>query len=63
MSRDGHDVVYVARDRQALVRPVQLGRRFGEWAEVKEGLAVGDRVVLQPPADLNNGAKIRALQA
>ena len=63
VSRDGRDVVYVARDRQAFVQPVQLGRRFGEWAEIKEGLAVGDRVVLQPPADLNNGAKIRALQA
>ena len=63
VSRDGRDVVYVARDRQAFVQPVQLGRRFGEWAEVREGLAVGDRVVLQPPAELNNGAKIRALQA
>ncbi len=63
VSRDGRDLVYVVRDRQALVQPVQLGRRFGEWVEVKEGLAVGDRVVLQPPADLNSGAKIRALQA
>ncbi len=63
VSRDGRDIVYVARDRQAFVQPVQLGRRFGEWAEIKDGLAVGDRVVLQPPADLNNGAKIRALQA
>lgn len=63
VSRDGRDIVYVARDRQAFVQPVQLGRRFGEWAEIKDGLAVGDRVVLQPPADLNSGAKIRALQA
>lgn len=63
VSRDGRDIVYVARDRQAFVQPVQLGRRFGEWAEIKDGLAVGDRVVLQPPPDLNSGAKIRALQA
>ena len=63
VSRDGRDMVYIARDRQAVAQPVQLGRRFGEWVEIKDGLAVGERVVLQPPADLNNGAKIRALQA
>ncbi|MFO1429588.1 MAG: efflux RND transporter periplasmic adaptor subunit [Candidatus Competibacteraceae bacterium] len=63
VSRDGKDMVYIARDRQAIAQPVQLGRRFGEWVEIKDGLAVGERVVLQPPTDLNSGAKIRALQA
>ncbi len=62
VTRNGQDLVYVVRNGQALAWPVQLGRRFGEWAEVTAGLTAGDRVVLQPLEGLNNGARIRALQ-
>jgi RND family efflux transporter MFP subunit len=63
VEQDGHPLVYVVRNGQAVATPVRLGRRFADLAEVKAGLAVGDRVVLQPPETLKNGAKIRASQS
>ena len=56
-------VVFVARDGQAIATPVGLGRRLGDLTEVTAGLKVGERVVLQPPAALKDGSKIRVLES
>ena len=40
-------------------RAVKLGRVDGDNVEVIDGLRLGDRVVLQPPANLTEGAKVR----
>ncbi len=63
IEQDGRPLVYVVRDGQAVATPVTLGRRFADLSEVTAGLTVGDRVVLQPPATLKNGAKVRALES
>lgn len=55
-------VVYVVRDGQAVATPVELGRRLGDLTEITAGLKVGERVVLEPPAGLKDGAKIRVLE-
>ncbi len=50
----------VQRESQtAAKRALRLGRTGGESAEVLEGLRVGDRVILTPPAGLSEGAKVR----
>jgi multidrug resistance efflux pump len=46
---DGRSVVWVLRDGRAEPRPVRLGWRDGSWAEIVDGLAEGDRVLLDPP--------------
>lgn len=57
--RDGDGwAVFVARDGRATLRPVGIGRRNAEAAEVTQGLAQGDRVVLYPAAGLEDGARI-----
>jgi HlyD family secretion protein len=45
---------------RAMRRPVRLGLRSGGWAEVLEGLSVGDRVVAAP-ATVAPGSRVRAV--
>jgi HlyD family secretion protein len=57
--REGPDwAVFVANDGTAQLRRVTIGFDNGQEAEVKEGLAEGDLIVLYPPADLTGGTAI-----
>ncbi len=49
---------YVVTDDQARHHAVQVGQRDGVWAEVLGGLAPGDPVVVHPPEDLADGARV-----
>jgi len=60
--RDGADVAFAVAgdDRdQAQQRRLKLGRAMGDDREVLSGLSPGDEVVLDPPAELKDGGKIR----
>lgn len=47
--RQGTDwAVFLAKDGKAQLQVVELGQRNGDAAEVKSGLAEGDRVILHP---------------
>ncbi|HEX6309918.1 MAG TPA: efflux RND transporter periplasmic adaptor subunit, partial [Longimicrobiales bacterium] len=58
-SEGGADVVYVVSDEHAQRRIVQAGPVMGEVREVRSGLAGGEMVVLNPPADLADGTRVR----
>jgi RND family efflux transporter MFP subunit len=62
VERDGDDAVFVLGDGDASTveqRKVRLGRVMGEDRQVLSGLAAGDTVVLDPPATLQDGDKVR----
>jgi RND family efflux transporter MFP subunit len=59
VDRDGTDVAFVVADGKAVRRTVELGRTLGDDREVLSGLAGGDTVVVDPPADLADGAAVR----
>jgi HlyD family secretion protein len=52
--------VFAVEGGRARLRPVVLGRRNQDRAEVIEGLSEGDEVVLFPPASLEDGVPVRA---
>jgi len=58
VKRDGRDVVFVADERNA-VHAVAVGttRKLGDVTEVS-GIKAGDRVVLDPPEKLRDGATV-----
>lgn len=56
--RDGQGVVFVFQDGTASMKPVTLGRELGGLVEIRGGAQRGDRLVLDPPAELADGGKI-----
>ncbi|HKQ62497.1 MAG TPA: efflux RND transporter periplasmic adaptor subunit, partial [Candidatus Polarisedimenticolaceae bacterium] len=56
----GRDVLFVLRGDRVERRAVTVGQRHAEQVEVASGLGAGDRVVVEGPADLQDGARVRA---
>ena len=50
--------VFVVEDGLARRRPVTLGQRGGEAAEIREGLDEGDTVILHPSDLMRDGARV-----
>ena len=63
VARDGAQVAFVVNERVAHRREVKLGRSLGDEREVTAGLSGGDEVVLDPPKDLADGARVRVAAA
>jgi len=51
--------VAVVDDGTAHLRKIDIARDFGREVEVHDGVRSGDQVILNPPADLVEGAKVR----
>jgi RND family efflux transporter MFP subunit len=60
-SRGGRDVAWVVEQGRARLRPVDAGPVSAGRREVRSGLAPGDSVVLDPPPELVEGARVRIL--
>lgn len=53
------DAVFVADNRTAVLRRVELGARTGMEAEVRDGLREGERVVIHPSDLIRDGMALR----
>lgn len=53
--------VFAVRDGKAARVPVTLGYMDGQWAEVREGLAVGEQVVVAGKAALRDGSAVTVI--
>lgn len=51
--------VAVVKNGIAHLRRIDIARDFGTEVEVRNGLRLGDQVILNPPVDLIEGAKVR----
>ena len=60
VTRKAGKAVFLVREGRALETPVRTGERMGEMVEVVEGVKAGDQVVVNPPAKLKDGSKIKA---
>jgi multidrug efflux pump subunit AcrA (membrane-fusion protein) len=47
---NGRSVVHVLKGLEPELRPVRVGWRDGSWAEVVEGVAAGERILLNASA-------------
>jgi RND family efflux transporter MFP subunit len=56
-------VVIVRPDGTVRFQNIQIGRDHGGWLEVTGGLADGSTVVVNPPDNLQNGARVRVIRA
>ena len=58
VQREGRTVTFVVREGRASQREVQVADARDGRSRVSRGLAVGEKVVLAPPAELADGAKV-----
>ena len=56
---DGVSYAFVLQGDQVVRREVGVGGARGEFRQVLDGLRSGERVVLEPPAGLEDGSKVR----
>jgi RND family efflux transporter MFP subunit len=57
--KDGRKVVFVVRDNTVTETPVLVGKKFGDLIEIQDGVALGLKVVLNPPEGLTTGIRIK----
>lgn len=57
VERNGLSVVFVAKEGRAVQVPVVPGERLGEFVQVS-GVKPGERIVLNPPGRLRDGARV-----
>jgi RND family efflux transporter MFP subunit len=62
VTREGRSVLFLIRDGRAVETPVTTGERIGDFVEILQGTEPGEQVVLQPPARLKDGARVRTVQ-
>ncbi|WP_339828427.1 efflux RND transporter periplasmic adaptor subunit [uncultured Arenimonas sp.] len=58
VQREGRTVAFVVREGRASQREVQVADARDGRSRVSRGLAVGEKVVLAPPVELADGAKV-----
>lgn len=59
VQRNGRDVVFVVDEGEVRMTPVALGAAGGDGRELVTKLPPGTKVVLDPPADLGDGEKVK----
>lgn len=59
VQRNGSDVIFVYDDEQVRMTPVKLGPAFGDGRELQTQIPAGTKVVLDPPASLTDGQKVK----
>ncbi|MCG5529894.1 HlyD family efflux transporter periplasmic adaptor subunit [Halorhodospira halochloris] len=55
---EGEWAVFAIEQRRARLREVEIGERGVRFAEIKAGLGEGDRVVVHPPRELEDGSRV-----
>ncbi len=59
-TRDGASLAFVVTEQDTVEeRQLKLGREMGDDRQVLRGLSAGESVVLDPPAELKEGAKVK----
>jgi RND family efflux transporter MFP subunit len=63
VEREGAEVAFVLGEEERVEqRTLKIGMAMGNDRQVRSGLTVGDTVVLDPPAELKDGAKVKVAQ-
>jgi RND family efflux transporter MFP subunit len=62
ITRNDEKIVYVVNDGKAQMRKVELGFLDGWRSQVKNGLSIGDRVIVIGHRNVNDGQKIKVVR-
>ncbi len=62
-AQDDIQQVFVMVDGRAQARRVKLGQTYSDLRQVLDGVSSGERVILAPPADLQDGDQVKTEQS
>ncbi|MDZ7265842.1 MAG: efflux RND transporter periplasmic adaptor subunit [candidate division KSB1 bacterium] len=60
-TRNGEQVVFVIRDGSVIATPVAVAGTSGSQLEVRSGLSEGQQIVRTPPANLQDGMRVKVV--
>ncbi len=63
VTRDGRDFSLVMIGNRVKLVPLTLGPAMNDLVEIDKGLKEGDRVILNPPAGLQDGARVKVKES
>ncbi len=63
VTRDGRTFSFVVTGPRAKLVPLTLGPVMNDLVEIDKGLKEGDRVILNPPAGLQDGARVKVKES
>jgi multidrug efflux pump subunit AcrA (membrane-fusion protein) len=63
VTRDSRTYAFLVTGNRVNLVPVSLGRAVNDLIEIAAGLKEGDRVVLNPPASLQDGSRVKVKQS
>ena len=58
-SLDGQERVFKIKNGRAILAPVEIGLEGEDYLEILSGITAGDQVIISPPEEIKDGAKIR----
>jgi RND family efflux transporter MFP subunit len=61
VERNGKRVVFIMKEGKALETAIETGEKIGDMVEVRQGPTSGDKVILRPPGNLDNGDNVRTM--
>jgi RND family efflux transporter MFP subunit len=61
VERNGKRVVFIMKEGKALETAIETGEKIGDMVEVRQGPTAGDKVILRPPGNLDNGDNVRTM--
>jgi len=59
VTKNGKQEAFIIEGHRVKLAPVTVGQTLENLVEIQGGLKEGDRVVLDPPASLKDGSRIR----
>jgi multidrug efflux pump subunit AcrA (membrane-fusion protein) len=59
VTRDGKTYAFLLEGNRVKLTPLTLGPEMGDVVEIDKGLKEGDKVVLKPPASLEDGSRVK----
>ena len=59
VSRNGSQVVFLAKQGKVIARAIETGQTYGGVVEVRSGVDIGDVVVLTPPEGMSDGDAVK----
>lgn len=62
INRSEQRALFLVKENRVVETPVRTGALLGDMVEVLDGVKAGDKVVVKPPKELKNGAKIKVVE-